>query len=320
MSQIETLLEGEKMAQLNKTNLMPGLFGEPTADKDKKGHNENLVVNIEKLLDFHSEIINGKAHPFRRLSGTKLEELKDSINENGLLYPIKIRKDPQYEGFYEIIAGHNRRDVLKSLGRTELYESKGEIELIEADDEKAINQMIATNIQRDEIFVMDKAWAYRIWLENNKNIRSHGIRNDQKLADETGDSRANIQRYVRLTYLIEPLQNLIDTKALPLNVGVELSWTDYKQQEAIHEYICSKSKITLDQAHKIKELAQERFLSVEDLQALFDIEKKTAPLNDVFKNTSRYFKKYDISKADKINAADLEELIKNTVEHYLESL
>lgn len=306
------------MAQLNKSNLMPGLFGEIPKKPQKSEQNDDLIVDIDKLLDFHSEVIPGRAHPFRRIPNEKKEELKKSISEDGLLYPIKIRKDSEYEGFYEIIAGHNRRDALKELGRETLSAAKGEIELIEADDTKAINQMIATNIQRDEIYIMDKAWAYRVWLENNKNKRE-GVRNDQRLADESGDSRANIQRYVRLTYLIQDLQTLVDDKSVPVNVGVEISYFSNEQQNVIYDYMASGKKINLEQIKKLRTVS-EQITDIDSLNDFLDDEKPQEPIKRVFKTATKYFKNYDEEKIKRIDPMKLEDIVKAAVEKYLAEL
>lgn len=325
------------MGELKKENLMKGLFGDFNDETPEKTEaytiaTEDIVIPIDKLLDFHTEIVDGKSHFFKRLNPKKHNEVKRSIMENGLLYPIKIRRDKQYEGCYETIAGHNRRDILKELGWTELSTKKNEIEIIDVNDEEATVIMMESNRQRDEQDIIETAWAYRIELEllNRKAGRRSNAsqietqeRSDQILAEKVGTTRATLQRVIRLTYLIEPLQEAVIRKSNKIKQGVayEFSFLSPEQQEVIAQCIDEGYRISATQAKEIRENAENSFLSTEEIQDIL-LPISTPTLKNVIKATEKHFRKMDIDadKLSRIDEASLQILLQNTIESYLDEI
>ena len=127
------------------------------------------------------------------------------------------------------IRDSNRRDALRENGIKKLSVKRGEIKIVRKDTYDSGDIMLDSNIQRDEVPVMDRAWACRIKLEivqHRMRVSQLGThkRSDQIAAEELEMSRNNVQRYARLTYLTQPLQELANTTQLPINVGVEASY------------------------------------------------------------------------------------------------
>jgi len=206
-------------------------------------------------------------NPFRKLSSEKLTQLADSISQCGLITPVLVRpiNDPIYT--HEIIAGKNRVDAHLLLGVTKI---KSDIR--EMSDEEATIIMVDSNLQQREIILpSEKAWAYRAKLEA---IKSQGKRNDLiscqvgtklenkrsdlMIAESSDDSVRNVHRYIRLTYLIKPLIELVDEGKLKLNPAVELSYLDESRQVDVFErmefFDCYN--ISLESAKRIKEIAK----------------------------------------------------------------
>lgn len=319
--------KGRKMAELKKANLMAGLFGEEEVSKPTdSGSKVDTVINIDKLKDFHSEIVQGgKKHPWSTLSDQKKAELEKSIKEHGILQPIVVRRDVE-NGYYEILAGHNRRDACKAIGKYELSVNKGEIVIREdLDTIDAADIMLDTNIHRDEIPIMDKAWACRIKLEIIKKrvsqLGTQGKRSDEIAADELQMSRNNVQRYARLTYIIRELQELTGKNKLPINVGVELSYLSENQQKEVYKVWEETCRLpSLEQAKSIRLLAQKEFVNEDDIFGIIAPEKQLAPIKLAFKTAEKKFRKIDDATISKVVQSELEELISETVERYISNL
>ena len=313
------------MADL-KENLMPGLFGEEPSRAQSTSSNEpDIEIDIDQLLDFHSEIVPGKKHPWSRLSEEKAKELRESIAVHGLLQPIIIREDER-EGFYEILGGHNRRDALKANGVKKLSVNRGEIKIVKKDTYDSGDIMLDSNIQRDEVPVMDRAWACRIKLEivqHRMSVSQLGThkRSDQIAAEELQMSRNNVQRYARLTYLIPQLQDLANTSLLPINVGVEVSYLSEAQQEEIFSVWKEVRKMpNIQQMKQIREKAKNDFVDAEMLKEMLVPEKSPEPINSAFKSTQKRFQKEAKEKSAMIDPQVLEELLAKTVQEYLDTL
>lgn len=313
------------MADL-KENLMTGLFGEVPAKPQTDILDEpDIEIDLDQLLDFHSGIVPGKEHPWSRLSDGKAKELRESIAVHGLLQPIIVREDEK-NGFYEILAGHNRRDALRENGIKKLSVKRGEIKIVSKDTYDSGDIMLDSNIQRDEVPVMDRAWACRIKLEivqHRMRVSQLGThkRSDQIAAEELEMSRNNVQRYARLTYLTQPLQELANTTQLPINVGVEASYLSAEQQNEIFSVWKDVRKLpNIQQMKQIREEATKEFIDADTLKAMLVPEKSSEPIKSAFKSTQKRFQKEAKEKSALIDTQVLEELLSKTVQEYLDTL
>lgn len=221
-------------------NSFDSLFGEVSS--------EITEIPLSKLKPF-------KNHPFRVVDDEKMDELKNSISENGVLNPILVRKEKN--GSYELISGHRRKHACETLGKDTIPAIVKDL----SDDEAAI-LMVDSNIQREEILPSEKAYAYRIKLEamkhQGKTSSQLGTkRTDETVADESGESRSQIQRYIRLTYLVADILNMVDNKKIPVNTAVELSFLTERQQRILLEVTETYGSIpSIRQAAEIKELGK----------------------------------------------------------------
>lgn len=211
----------------------------------KKVENTNNIINIElsKLVAFR------KRQPFSMYDETKEQEALESIKENGVLVPIIIRKIDGEK--YEIISGHNRVNCSKRLGLSTIP-----AQIVECDDNKATLIMIDTNLcNRDKIPPVEKGYAYKMKMEilkNNSNMSNIKEFNENS-TQEKNTSLAQIYRYIRLTELINTLQEKTNNEIIPIKAGVELSYLSQEEQEIINQVIEDEQiKLTLVQAQKIR--------------------------------------------------------------------
>ena len=180
-------------------------------------------------------------HPFKVLDDEKMDTLVEIIRENGILNPVIVR--PDQNGDYEMISGHRRLHAAGIVGLNKVPAIVNEMS-----DDEAIIKMVDANIQREEILPSEKAYAYKMKLEAMK--RSAGrptkenacqsgthLRSDQELASQVGESARSIQRYIRLTYLVPELLEMIDLKKLQFVMAVDISYFDEQIQNWICEYI-----------------------------------------------------------------------------------
>ncbi len=238
-----------------------------------------------------SELHTFKNHPFKIFDDEKMADLIESIKENGILVPLIVRKDN--EG-YEIIAGHRRKYACEKLG----------IEIVpaiikELADDEATIMMVDSNIQREEILPSEKAFAYKMKLDAMKrqagrpknNVSQVGTekRSDEILAEQTGESRNQIQRYIRLTYLIKELLDMTDIKKLPLNTSVELSFLSQEEQQMILNSIETYGIPSLKQAEKLKEYSKEGKLDENVVDAVMSSNNDKIKINLNHKTLSKYF-------------------------------
>ena len=184
-----------------------------------------------------------KDHPFKVLDDEKMHELVESIMLNGILVPVTVRQ--LEDGDYEMISGHRRLYAVKVIG----------LERIPAivkdyDDDEAILAMVDSNLQREEILPSEKAFAYKMKYDAmrrkagrpSKNASQSGTnfpegRADDELAQQVGESRGQLHRYLRLVELIPSILDLVDKKALSLATAVEISFVEPKVQEMLYDYM-----------------------------------------------------------------------------------
>ena len=204
----------EKVKLTRFDDLFGGKEAEPAVEAG-----EVKQIPISELHEFHN-------HPFQIRSDEELEEMIESVRQHGVLVPGIVR--PRKEGGYEIISGHTRKHVCEVLGLETMP-----VFVKEMDNDEASVVMVDSNIQREELLISEKAFAYKMKYEA---LKRQGKRSDltscqvgKKLAAEevsqnTGDSSRQILRYIHLTELIAELLELADEKKLPFNTAVEVSY------------------------------------------------------------------------------------------------
>ena len=248
-----------------------------------------VMMSISELHDF-------KGHPFKVERNPELFELRQSIEKEGILIPLLIRKNPNGDG-YEIIAGHRRKEAAIWAGITELP-----VIIRELDDDQATIAMVDSNLQREKILPSEKAFAYKMKLDA---LKRQGARSDltssqvgMKLqaldivGQEAGDSRNQVHRFIRLTNLIPELLDMVDEKKISFNPAVELSYLDESQQRDFLEAMAdTQNAPSLSQAQRLKKLAQEGHFSYDVAFAVMGEPKKDELDKVVIKNDTlrKYF-------------------------------
>ena len=231
-------------------------------------------VDIGKLYSFND-------HPFKVLDDEKMQETVESIREHGIICPLIVR--PGKEEGYEIIAGHRRKRAgeLLGLGMVPCF-------IRDLSDEEATITMVDSNIQREELLFSEKAFAYKMKLEA---VRKQGQRTDltsrqvvgkleaaDEVGEKSGESGRQIQRFIRLTFLIKPLLDYVDEKRIPFNAGIELSYLETEEQEQLYQTIERLCVFpSLAQAKKLKEISKVRKLDETGIELILSEEKTPAP-------------------------------------------
>lgn len=241
--------------------------------------------NVEKIQQISiSELHHFKDYPFKVLDDEAMQRTVESVAQFGVLAPLIAR--PREEGGYEIISGHRRQHAAELAGLKTLP-----VIVRNMDDDQAVIQMVDSNLQREHILPSERAFAYKMKLEAikrtagrpSKNVSQIGTqkRSDQIMAEEMGESRNQIQRFIRFTNLIPELLDLVDQKKISFNPAVELSYlADSEQQDFLEAMQDTQNAPSLSQAQRIKKLSQEGQCSYE---AIFDImgEEKKAEMDRV---------------------------------------
>ena len=221
-----------------------------------------------------------KDHPFKVLDDEAMLKTVESMARFGLLTPLIVR--PRQEGGYEIISGHRRQHAAQLAGLKTLP-----VIVRELDDDQAILQMVESNLQRETIRPSERAFAYKMKLEAMKrragrpakeNVSQVGTqkRSDQILAEEAGQSRNQVQRYIRLTELIPPLLDLVDQRKIAFNPAYELSFLKPQEQlELLDAMDSEQATPSLSQAQRLKKFSQEGHLSLGVMRAIMSEEKKS---------------------------------------------
>ena len=226
-----------------------------------------------------SELHPFKDHPFKVLDDEAMQKTVESIRQYGVMVPAIARPSP--EGGYELIAGHRRHHASELAGKETMP-----VIVREMDDDAATILMVDSNLQREELLPSERAFAYRMKLEAMKrqagrpakeNVSQVGTqkRSDQQMADEIGSSRNQIQRFIRLTYLIPNLLDMVDQKKLAFNPAVELSYLRPEDQKLFLEAMdYAQTTPSLSQAQRIKKYSQENQCTLDVMCAVMDEIKK----------------------------------------------
>ena len=221
-----------------------------------------------------SELHPFRDHPFNVVDDDKMQETVDSIREYGVLVPIIAR--PKEAGGYEIVSGHRRCHASELAGLETVP-----VIVRNLDDDEATLIMVDSNLQRESLLPSERAKAYKMKLDamkrragrpgkNNLSQFETNKRSDMELGEQVGESRATIQRYIRLTELIPDLLDMVDDKKLNFNSAVEISYLPPKEQQLVHETIVSEAHApTVAQAREIKKLSRKKELTDDTVLLVF---------------------------------------------------
>ena len=237
--------------------------------------------------------------PFKVLLDESMDELVESIKQSGVLSPVVAR--PHKDGGYEILSGHRRVKACEIAGITEVP-----VVIKDLDDDTATILLVDSNLQREHILPSEKAFAYQMKLEA---MKRQGERRDltsvqfgQKLSKDTsrdelskqsGESPIQIQRYIRLTNLIDPILDMVDDKEIALNAAVELSYLGSKEQSDVLDVIgIEATSPSIEQAKKIRRFYDEGNLSRNVVLSIMQ-EQKPEKVKITFeeKDLKKYFPK-----------------------------
>ena len=262
---------------------------------------ENQVQNppAEKVIALSASLLEPfQGHPFRVASGEEMKQLKESIREYGVLSPLLVR--PRGDGRYEIVSGHRRKAACEALGITELP-----VLVRDMTDDEAVILMVDSNIQREHILPSEKAFAYKMKMEAIKHQGKRGVPTSSQVGmklqtmdivgQESGDSRNQVHRYIRLTHLIPPILQMVDEYQIAFNPAVEISYrTEEHQQMLKEEMDACQATPSLTQSRTLKQMSQAGTLTREYLHHLLT-EEKPNQRQKFFLNqedVQRYFPKH----------------------------
>lgn len=245
-----------------------------------------------------SELVPFKDHPFKVVDDEAMLRTTESIAQYGVLTPLIAR--PLEDGGYEIISGHRRAHAAEMAGLTEVP-----VLVRQMDDDAATVLMVDSNLQRENILPSERAYAYKMKMEamgrqgerndltcGQVGHKSAGTKTRDLLAEQTGDSARQVQRYIRLTNLIPELLEMVDQKQISFNPAVELSYLAPEEQEifmqAMDEVQASPS---LSQAQRLKKLAQEGDFTMDAAREIMNEVKKGDLERVTFRNEQlrKYF-------------------------------
>ncbi len=282
-----------------------------TEEERQEANSEKvMMIPIDKITDF-------KEHPFHVTMDEDMAKLIDSIKENDMLMPALVR--PKKDGTYEMISGHRRKFALSQLGRKEMN-----VIIRDLDDDQATILMVDSNIQRENIYPSERGYAYKIRLEAMKHQgkrvdidttdipieydkptsaqvgpKSTSTRTNEILADQLGISKNQIKRFIRLTYLIEPLQEMVDGRheneiKIAFNPAVELSYlTESEQYDLANAIVENQRTPSLAQCQEFKRLSHDGELTTEFIEDTLSEEKpnQREKLSFQMKEIDKYFPK-----------------------------
>ena len=243
------------------------------AERDEAKREAVMSIPISEISDFPN-------HPFKVRMDEAMLEMAESVKQYGVLVPAMVRTKP--EGGYEMVAGHRRKLAAELAQQTEIP-----CLVRNLTDDEAIIVMIDSNLQREKILPSEKAFAYKMKLEAMKRQQGErtdltsvplgqksGITSRELLAGNSPDSNTQIQRYIRLTYLIPPLLDMVDEGKIAMRPAVELSYLPENEQTALHETIemedCTPSHA---QAIKMRKFSEEGKLNEDVILSIMQEEK-----------------------------------------------
>jgi ParB family chromosome partitioning protein len=264
----------------------------------KKSTEKNDAPASEQVVQIPlSELHPFEGHPFKVVDDELMQDTVDSIMQFGVLTPAIARPDPN--GGYEMVAGHRRLRASEIAGKETMP-----VIVRNMTDDEAIILMVDSNLQRENILPSERAFAYRMKLEA---IKHQGKQREQTssqvgmklqaldlIGQQAGDSRNQVHRYIRLTELIPPLMEMVDSKQLAFNPAVELSYLKHEEQKQFLDAMdYAQATPSLSQAQRLKKLSQDGKCTSEAMCAVMSEEKKSELDHLTLRNDvlSKYFPK-----------------------------
>ena len=238
-------------------------------------------AQLEKVVTLNpADISDFPNHPFKVKQDEAMAEMVDSVKQYGVLVPALVR--PKADGGYEMVAGHRRKCAAMLAGITEMP-----CIIRNLTDDEATIIMVDSNLQRETILPSEKAFAYKMKLEAMKRQgqrsdltsaplepKLKGSRSNEELAASSPDSRSQIQRYIRLTELIPPVLDMVDSSKIAFRPAVELSYLSKEQQQSLYDTMeCEDCTPSLAQTIKMKEFSRDGKLTEEVILSIMQEEK-----------------------------------------------
>ena len=271
--------------------------------EEQRNTEEIKPVPISELKPFTEQ-------PFKVKLDEDMDALVESIKQCGVLTPVIAR--PHKDGGYEILSGHRRVKACELAGITDIP-----VVVKNLDDDTATILLVDSNLQREHILPSEKAFAYQMKLEAMKRKAGRpskenscqigtdlvGIRSDELLSENTNDSARNIQRYIRLTNLIDPILDMVDNNQIAMNAAVEISYLGSKEQAAVMQSIeKEETSPSIAQARKMRKFHQDGNLSNAVIDSIMMEQKpETVKITLGEEKLKKYFpKSYSKAKMEEI--------------------
>lgn len=280
------------------TNSLDDLFTTEEQRQDAKLE-KVIKIPIHQISDF-------KQHPFNVRMDEEMNSLIESIQENGILVPVLVRPNKDNDG-YEMVSGHRRKFAMQQLGKIEI-----DAIVRDLDDDQATIIMVDSNIQRENILPSERGFAFKMKLDAMKRQAGRpqincsqvgnnlkGIKSIDLLSDEIGESKNQIHRFIRLTYLVKPLRDMVDGVSedgfkIAMNPAYELSFLTVKEQndlvQCINDTLATPS---LAQSQELKRLSQNQELDIDGIMdmLLTDKPNQKEKLSLKMEEINKYFPK-----------------------------
>ena len=270
-----------------------------------------IQIEIERLTTF-------KDHPFKVQEDEEMKMLIESIEKYGILNPLIVR--PLKEGVYEIVSGHRRMHASILAG----FDTIPAI-VREMTNDEAVIAMVDANIQREELLQSEKAFAYKMKLGAMKRQGTRSdltlsqnetkLRSDSELSKQVGESRAQIQRYIRLTELIPDLLETVDSKKLNFTTAVDIFYIDKQVQGWLYEYICDNGFIKPNQIAELRKFISQgnmtQPLMISILNSTIQVKSPSKKVTFNEKKLTKYFPSH-------YSSADMERVIVSLLEKWKE--
>lgn len=256
-------------------------LGLPTLDDLFSSQEERDDAKLQKIRDIPiSEIDDFPDHPFKVRDDEDMVQLVDSIKERGVITPATVRQ--KEDGRYELVSGHRRKRACELAGMDTLR-----CEVVDLNRDEATILMVESNYQRSQILPSEKAFAYKMRLEAMKRQgkrtdltcepvahKLDGVKSRDILAEEVGESKDQVRRYIRLTNLVPELLECVDDGRMKMRPAVELSYLDEdSQRDIVDEIDMSESTPSHDQTIRMRKAFEENRLTTEVVQEIMREEK-----------------------------------------------
>lgn len=292
----------------------------PTLDDLFSTQEERDDAKLKRIYEIPlNEIDDFPDHPFKVLDDEDMFELVESVKEHGIITPATVRQKD--DGRYELLSGHRRKRACELAGLETLR-----TEIVDMDRDSSIIFMVDSNLQRTTILPSEKGFSYKMRLEAMKRKAGRpskenadpvgpnkkGLRSNDELSEETGESVTQIKRYIRITELVPELIDLVDSGEVSLRPAVELSYLPDEEQymvlEAMETEVCTPSHA---QTIRMRRMFDDGKLTQEAIEAIMQEEKPNQKEKLVIRNK----RIWDLLPKD-LDRSQTEDFIVKAVEHY----